>query len=144
MPVGQAIEYDVALSFAGEDRTEVDRVADALMNRNIRVFRYEEADSWGKDLYEYLAEVYGKKAHFCLLFLSAAYAAKPWTIHERRHAQARAFSENREYILPVRLDDTEIPGIPKTIAYLDLRQLKPQDVADAVAKKLGKLASASA
>jgi hypothetical protein len=144
VPVGQTIEYDVALSFAGEDRAAVDRVADALTKRNIRVFRYDEADSWGNNLYEYLAEVYGKKAHFCLLFLSTSYAAKPWTIHERRHAQERAFLENREYILPVRLDDTEVPGILKTIAYLDLRRITPEDIADAVAKKLGMLASASA
>ncbi len=48
------------------------------------------------------------------MFLSRNYAAKLWTNHEREAAQARAFRENEEYILPIRLDDTEIPGILQT------------------------------
>jgi TIR domain len=97
--------------------------------------RYDVADGWGKNLYEYLAEVYGKKAHFCMLFVSASYATNPWTKHELRSAQERAFLQNREYILPVLLDDTELPGMAKTDAYLDLRRITAEEVADAVAKK---------
>ena len=45
--------YDVALSFAGEDRPYVQAVAETLRSLKARVFydAFEEADLWGKDLY---------------------------------------------------------------------------------------------
>lgn len=141
--VGQDIEYDVALSFAGEDRQVAETIATLLTKNGVRVFydRDEEVDLWGRDLYQHLANVYGNKAHFCVMFLSASYAAKRWTSHELRHAQARAFRENREYILPIRLDSTDIPGIPETVGFMDLREVTPERVVAAVVAKLGLLAS---
>lgn len=58
----------------------------------------------------HLDEVYRKKSGFCVMFISKHYALKAWTNHERASAQARAFTENQKYVLPARLDDTEIPG----------------------------------
>jgi hypothetical protein len=106
-----AFQFDVALSFAGEDRQYVDVIADRLRTRGVRVFydRYEQATLWGKDLYEHLDQVYQGAARYCVLFASEHYANKVWTNHERRSAQARALRENEEYILPVRFDDTDIP-----------------------------------
>ncbi len=51
-------DYDVALSFAGEDRNYVEQVAQILHQLDLRVFydRYEEANLWGKDLYVHLDE----------------------------------------------------------------------------------------
>jgi hypothetical protein len=116
-------KYDIALSFAGEQRDYVEEVASGLLHRGIRVFydRYEEADLWGKDLYEHLHTVYSEKADYCVIFASEDYALKLWATHERRSAQERAFEENREYILPARFDDTKIPGIRETVGYIDLR-----------------------
>jgi hypothetical protein len=113
-------DYDVAISFAGEQRKEAEAIADCLKKNEVRVFYdgYEKADLWGKDLYEHLSTVYQKKARYCLMLVSAAYAAKVWPTHERRNAQARALSQNTEYILPVRFDDTEIPGLLNTVGYL--------------------------
>ena len=48
----------------------------------------------------------------------------------------RAFEENEEYILPVRLDDTEIPGILPTIGYLDLRSMSIDKIYQALVEKL--------
>src|SRR2546429_4350354 len=105
-------EYDVCLSFAGEDRAYVKQVADKLTKEGVRVFydEYERAELWGKDLYIHLDDVYQNAAKHCVLFASKNYARKLWASHERRSAQARAFRENQEYILPARFDDTEIPG----------------------------------
>jgi hypothetical protein len=105
--------YDVALSFAGEDRKYVECTAEFLKNRGIRVFydKYEEAELWGKDLYTHLRDIYSNRATYTILFLSKHYATKLWTNHERESAQARAFEENREYLLPARFDDTPIPGV---------------------------------
>src|SRR5262249_459945 len=117
-------KYHVALSFAGEDREYVEKVADHLRSRRIRLFytKYGEVEIWGKDLYSHLSEVYSRQAHFTVIFISGHYKEKLWTNLERQNAQARAFQESREYILPVRFDKTEVPGLPKTIGYLSLNE----------------------
>ena len=52
-------KYHVALSFAGEDRDYVKRVAAQLKSDGVSVFYddYEEAALWGKDLYAHLTKV---------------------------------------------------------------------------------------
>jgi hypothetical protein len=136
--VNDEFEYDVAVSFAGEDRATAERFAELLKAQGMRVFydNWEQASLWGRDLYQHLDDVYSKKARFCVLFLSARYAAKAWTNHELKSAQARAFRENNEYILPLRLDDTEIPGIRPTLGYLDLRKTKVEDAAQLAIQKI--------
>src|SRR5207248_2119071 len=59
-------DYDVALSFAGEDRAYVEEVARALSAAGVKVFydKLEEADLWGKNLYTHLSDVYRKRARF--------------------------------------------------------------------------------
>ena len=131
-------KYDVALSFSGEDRRYAKELADLLKTNGYSCFYDEDelADLWGKNLYDYLSSVYKDRARYCVMFLSKHYERKLWTNHERQLAQARAFQENREYILPVRLDDTEIPGIPPTVGYLDLRAMTIEEVYGVLVKKL--------
>jgi hypothetical protein len=106
--------YDVALSFAGEQRPYLEQVAAGLKSHGVKVFydSYERVTLWGKDLYTHLDDVYQNQARFVVLFGSAEYASKVWTKHELRSAQARALNEKGEYILPARFDDTKIPGGP--------------------------------
>lgn len=129
-------EYQVALSFAGEDRKYVAQVARHLQEMNLRIFYddYENVDLWGKDLYVHLDDVYRKKAQYCVVFLSQHYARKLWTNHERESAQARAFQEHTEYVLPVKLDNTEVPGIRPTTGYLG--RLPPKRLAEAIKSKV--------
>lgn len=133
------IKYDVALSFAGEDRAYVREVAASLVSRGVRVFydEYETVDLLGKDLFTHLQEVYAHRAQYTVIFISRHYREKLWTNHERESAQARAFTERREYILPMRFDETEIPGILPTIGYLDLKRYTPHEVAEVIQQKLG-------
>src|SRR6266571_828506 len=131
-------EYDIALSFAGEDRAIVDELAATLAEGGVRVFydNYEKAQLWGKDLYQHLQGVYKDRARYCIVFVSEAYARKVWTRHELKQAQARAFKENKEYILPVRLDDTEIPGLNATTGYIDLRHHSVAELNEVIIEKL--------
>jgi hypothetical protein len=133
-------EYEILLSFAGEQRAQVEQVAECLRSSGIRVFydNYEKADLWGKDLYQHFSDVYRKKGQYCIVFASKDYAEKAWTNHELRSAQARAFEEKgREYILPVRFDATEIPGIPPTVGYLNFDREGPQGICTSALRKLG-------
>ena len=133
-------EYDVGLSFAGEQRKYVGQVANELKSRGIRVFfdDYEQETLWGKDLYAHLSEIYQHMCRFCVVFVSKEYAAKVWPTIERQSAQARAIEENQEYILPARFDDTRIPGLLDTVHYIDLRQTSSSNLSELIARKLGK------
>lgn len=131
-------EFDLALSFAGEDRKYVEKVAKLLNDRGIKVFydEYYQADLWGKDLYVHLSEVYKEKARYTVMFISEHYEKKLWANHERRSAQARVFSESDDYILPARFDDTEIPGLLPTIGYIDLNKHTPRQLTQLLIRKL--------
>jgi len=135
---GKSFEFLISLSFAGEDREYVEKVAQGLKSSGISVFydNYERASLWGKDLYEHLTEVYQNKSKYVIVFISEYYEKKLWTSHERKMAQARAFQESKEYILPVKFDDTVLPTIPDTIGYLDARLMTPDEIVDQVKSKL--------
>jgi hypothetical protein len=141
VPLARLTLYDVALSFAGEDRPYVELVAEQLRSRGTSVFydRDEEAHLWGKNLYEYLSDLYQHRARFVLMFVSRHYAGKRWPNHERKAAQARALSEAGEYILPARFDDTDVPGLLPTIGFVDLRRTSPAELAVLVCEKLGRI-----
>ena len=126
------------MSFAGEDREHAKQLADLLKSGGYEPFydEYKRADLWGKNLYDHLSSVYKDKARYCVVFLSQNYAMKLWTRHELRSAQARAFEENQEYILPVRLDDTKVKGILPTVGYLDLREVSIEEVYQELTQKL--------
>lgn len=130
--------YDVALSFAGEQREYVEQVADILRQGGLKVFydRFHEVDLWGKDLAEHFDTVFRKSARYCMMFVSKEYGEKMWTRHERRSALARALEERREFILPVRFDDTDLPGLSPTIGFVKASTKTPQQLAQLVLEKL--------
>ena len=136
----ESFEYDVCLSFAGEQRDYVEAVNIELEASGVRVF-YDEAERaslWGKDLYSHLAEIYQFKCRYCVMFISQEYASKRWPTHERKSAQARALADTQNgYILPARFDDTPIPGLLDTTSYIDLRQRTPPDLAALIRDKIG-------
>jgi len=133
------IEYDIALSFAAEDRGYVDDVANILRSKGIRVFydKFEEANLWGKNLYDHLSDIYANKAYYTIMFISKNYCNKLWTNHERVAMQSRAFQEeHQEYILPAKFDDTKIPSLPPTVGYISLEDKQPADFCEIIIKKL--------
>lgn len=137
-PIQATKPYEIALSFAGEDRSYIEEVAQVLRSIGVRVFydAFEQVSLLGKDLAAHFAEVYGRQANYCAMFISKDYVRKAWPQLERQHAQSRALAEKREYILPIRLDDSEVPGLPATIAYLDARGMTPKAVAQILARKI--------
>lgn len=132
-------KYHVALSFAGEDRSYVEKVAKQLASNGVDVFydRFEEANLWGKNLYTYLRDIYENKALFTVMFVSESYKNKLWANHERESAQARAISESSEYILPAFFDETvEVPGLLKTTGHISLIDKSPEQLSELIIAKL--------
>lgn len=134
-------KYDIAISFAGEDRLYAEEIALKLKDKKVNVFydNYEKSDLWGKNLYDYLSSVYSEKSKYCVMLLSKYYENKLWTNLERKSAQARAFRENREYILPIRIDDTMITGIHETVGYIDIKNHSIDEIVDLIMSKLNKI-----
>lgn len=131
--------FQVALSFAGEQRTYVRQVADALAARHIAVF-YDEFQAntlWGTDGAEHFHQIYSQDTQYVVMFISAEYVTKAWTRQERRAAISRQMKDDGEYILPVRFDETEVPGLPDTIQYLLADRFTPAQLAIEIAKKVG-------
>jgi hypothetical protein len=132
-------KYDVALSFAGEQRRYADELAMIFRAQSVRVFydSFEQAELWGKNLFDYLFSVYSEQSRYCIVFVSAEYASKMWTVHERRSAQERVLKERDvEYLLPIRVDDTRLPGLPDTVAYMSLG-VGIKEIARLFVRKLG-------
>jgi hypothetical protein len=131
-------EYDVALSYAGEDRAIAEAFSKSLESMGLSVFydRSEQAVLWGSNLFEHLQHVYRDAARYCVIFTSHHYAQKRWTRHELKQAQERAFRDCGDYILPLRLDDTAIPGINETTGYIDARHVPITDIARLLYRKI--------
>jgi len=134
----QEERFEIAITYASENRQYVKRVVKCLRDSGHTVFydEFESAKNIGVNLYDYFDEIYGKRADYCVMFISKEYAEKVWTTHERRSAQARALLENKTYILPIRLDDTEIPGIPKTVLCIDAKKYTTQKVCGMIIEKI--------
>lgn len=130
--------WEVALSFAGEQREYVAEVAKHLKEGGVPCF-YDEDNLvalWGEDLAEIFDRIYRLDSEFAVIFISKEYVAKEWTRHERRSALARALSERSAYILPARFDDTDVPGLQPTVHFLPLADVSPAELAATIVEKV--------
>ena len=137
-PPAEQPDFDVTVSFAGENREYVEEYVERLKAAGVRVFYDDDfaADMWGEDLVEYFDRVYRLRSRFAVIFVSTFYATKMWTRHERRSALARGLQEVDPYVLPVRLDDTTLDGLRPTVAYLDARRFGLDGIVEATLDKL--------
>jgi len=133
--------FDVAISFAGTERKLAEELASRVRDAGFSVFYdgYYPEDLWGKSLVETFHEIYSKGARYCVIFVSQEYNNRAWTIHERRSAQERMLKERgSEYILPIKADDAELPGMPSTAGYVSLKELGIEKISEILLKKLSK------
>ena len=130
--------YDVAVSFAGDDRPTVKSFVDALKDLGLTVFYDfdQQALLWGKNIREKLAEVYANEAQYMVIFLSESYPERDWTDFELTIGKEAAEKRTEEYLLPIRLDDVKVVGIKSTTGYIDLRQTTVQEVASVLSDKI--------
>ncbi len=133
-----AVSCDVALSFAGEQRYYALEVARHLKQRGINVFYDEWEDLWGEELTIKLRQIYSEDARYVVLFISQEYVDKPWPALELRAAlERRITTERRDTILPVRFDNSVVPGLPDTIGYVQAENLTPVELSVMIAEKCG-------
>lgn len=131
-------KFDVALSFAGEQREYVHQVASILESEGIVVFydEFYKSHLWGKDLSEYFKDVYYSNSDWCIMFVSQEYVSKAWPSFERKNAIAKEIQIQDGHLLPVRFDDSEVPGLPANTGYLDARKEAPENIAKLFLEKI--------
>ncbi|HUV03161.1 MAG TPA: TIR domain-containing protein [Desulfobacteria bacterium] len=117
-------EHEVAISYAGEDREIAEQIAQSLRKKGVSVFydKFYKVDLWGKSLSGWFRKKYGKSSRFVLVLISRHYPVKDWANFEFSIARAEEKKRKNDFILPVRLDNTKIPGLPSDKAYLDFKK----------------------
>ena len=138
-------EYDLALSYVKVDEAIAVELADLLIARKIKVFldEYSTPGQWGKDLVDHLVNLFARKARYCVLLISRHYPLHSWTTEERNSARELALRDADEYILPIQLDDSDVPGIMEAKGYRDLRQGSLESIVDVLEQKLNEEKSRS-
>jgi hypothetical protein len=136
--------FAVAFSFAGEQRQLVLAVAqevEGILGRST-VFYDDWYAHWiaGQDADLVLQSVYREKAELVVVCVSRAYGDKPWTQAEHRAVRARlmqaAAAGDRHEVLPVRVGDGEVEGVPFTEIVPDIRDKTPTEAAELIVARL--------
>lgn len=131
-------KFDYAFSYAGEDREIARKIAEELAKQGVKVFfdDFYNTELVGKDLSVYFGEVYGIGTRFVVIFLSKHYILKDWTNFEFEIARDEAGRRNKEFIIPIRLDDTIFHGLKRTIAYIPYKENDLGKIVEILLKKL--------
>jgi hypothetical protein len=133
--------YDVAVSFASEQRPYVVEVVRECERRGLAVFYDADRalDFWGKNVIRELRDVYGgTQARYFVPFLSPEYLAKPYPMDEFTTALTQALQRQEDYILPVVFTGTQIPInlLNPAIGYLRAEDHTPPELAEKLATKI--------
>jgi tetratricopeptide (TPR) repeat protein len=133
--------FQVALSFPGERREYVRAVAEhlaaALGRENVLYDEYLTAELARPDLDMYLATLYREQSELLVPFLCADYKNKKWCNLEWRQMRAIMFALDGARIMPLRFDDTNIPGMLPIDGYLTIGTRSPQETAALILQRLG-------
>jgi len=80
----------------------------------------------------YLIDLYKKDSLLSVFFLSGHYAQKEWCGLEWRVGRDLLKQKQEQRLMPLRLDDAEIPGLHSIDGYLDIRSLSDAKVTNAI------------
>lgn len=137
-------DYDIAVSFAGEQRTYVKEVVASLKGQSLRVFfdLDERIALWAENNIIKLQEIYGEKSRHCVMFISKEYVDKIFTIHESKIILNRCLREGRnpKYLLPVRFDETPLPGLDPDVGFIPAPE-NPDELAHDIIEKVKSLSA---
>ncbi|WP_413756319.1 TIR domain-containing protein [Streptomyces sp. MMBL 11-3] len=133
--------YDLAVSFAGEQRPYVEQVVEACKGRGLTVLydRDRSIDLWGRNLIIGFRGAYnGDQARYVAPFLSREYLAKPYPMDEFRAMLVPAIENPDDYILPVTFGDVVVPAdlLSPAIGLLRCEDYTPQALAQAFEQRI--------
>ena len=127
------LKFDVALSFAAEDRHVARDIAVAMRKRSIHVLfdEFNQEDFVGSNLHEFLRDLY-EQSRACVVVISDCYLKSPWLQAEIHILLSRSQSDDDYTIFPVRVSDTPLPLELKSLSSIDYMQSSADLIAEAV------------
>ena len=135
--------FDIALSYPGEHRAYVEKVAErlaaAFSEERVLYDKYHDEEFARVDLNVYLPALYRKDSELIVIFLCPEYSAKRWCRLEWRHISQLIATVDAKRIMflsfgnPGDLSDL---GILSGDGYIDILPLTPQTVAEKILKRL--------
>jgi hypothetical protein len=136
---GGPYKYDFAISYSGDQYPKAQKLYNLLKNES-RVFFYVANDTLpqmiGVDLSKALRNIYGPDSRYVISLISDRYLSTDYTNFEFNVAQAEQMKRNDTHVLPLRLDNTIIPGIKSTVAYLDGTKMSLEEISKILLNKL--------
>ena len=132
--------YDVALSFAEEDKDIAEQIAASCKTLGLKpyFYEYENAENWGENLFNVIVNRYRDTAKFALILISKHYVNKKWTDIERQIIQSVNQQSSSAYLLPLRLDDTVLEGLTDNTLYIEWKE-NPKAIAEMIEQKIADL-----
>jgi hypothetical protein len=129
--------FDFAISYAGEDRAVAETLANLLVAHGFRVFyfKWAQARLLGEDFRHVAISAFGAGTAFFVPLISKHYAEKDGPQFEWDIAIREKHRRQSAFILPLRLDDTLLLGLPGSVVYLDLREVSLEQAAEGLAGK---------
>ncbi|UVS82430.1 putative protein containing a TIR (Toll-Interleukin 1-resistance) domain protein [Actinokineospora sp. UTMC 2448] len=135
-------EYDVALSFAGEDRKFVEHLRDEIQDKGLVVF-YDFTEMYrivANNIEEYMRPIYDSGSRYVVVVIGESYSKKRWTIFEANEYMHRI---KQGAVIPVISRNVELGATDqlRDIAHLDFDPdgdlaAQAKEIAEVVAKKI--------
>ena len=130
--------FDFAISFSGIDRIIAEELKQNLVARGVKVF-YDASylsHLLGKQLDKEFSLTFGSMTRFFVPIVSASYVESEWAQYEWSIAKRESKKRDEEFILPLRVDNSPLVGLPDTIRYIDLNRISLDKAVDCLVSKL--------
>lgn len=141
----EGIKFKVALSFPGEKRKYVSKVADYLRIEfgNDQVFYdFDYQSQLAKpDLDTLLQNIYRKNSELIVVFLSREYSQKQWCGLEWRSIRDIIKNKENDKIMFIRFDNADIDGFLSIDGYIDANTFNENQVAELIKERVALLAA---
>jgi 5'-deoxynucleotidase YfbR-like HD superfamily hydrolase len=111
----------IFLSHSSNDKQIVKRIKDDLSSYGYKIWIDEEAIPFGGSIVEHVEKGL-KDSNLLLVFLSKNSVLSKWIQNEWQVQFFKQVNESKTNILPILLDDCDIPNFLSHIKYLDFRQ----------------------
>jgi hypothetical protein len=132
--------FRVALSFPGERRYFVnevaERIATAIGRDSLLYDKYHEPELARVDLDTYLQKLYHDESELIAVFLCSEYEQKEWCGLEWRSLRDLIKRRNGSAIMPLRFDDTAIPGLFSIDGYVEIGNRTPTAIAECILARM--------
>src|SRR5580658_8309411 len=143
-PTVSTKRFRVALSFPGEYRGPVEKIAEALAavlgRERVLYDKWYAAEFARPGLSVYLSDLYHKESDLLVFFFCKEYRDKEWTGLEWRAALDLLKKKQYDRLMFLLVDDidiADIPGLYSIDGYLDIRGLADAEVARAILERVG-------